>query len=529
MSGFDAPAPLLPDLIDRQSRWLGSKPALVCGARELSWREFGARLRQVAGALQASGVRPGDRVVVLMANGIEMVEALFGVLRAGACVVPLNVSISDDAVDAMLADCGATAVIATAEHAARFRASRVAQVNLWVCVDAPRAAGLPWQEFAAWSAQAAPLAAPAPIGSDSLCNIIYSSGTTGLPKGIVHTHRRRVDWAFTLAIALRYDSRAVTLCPIGLYSNISWVSLLCTLVAGGTLVIEPAFDVTRCFERIAQRRITHTSIVPVMVQRLLESPLRAATDLSSMRSIMCCGSPLALDLKRRALTELGGQFIELYGLTEGLITTLAPEDAATHPASVGKPVPGTDLRLVGDDDREVTVGEPGEIVGRGQITMAGYWNRPDADADSTWTDPAGERWLRTGDVGRLDDDGFLYLVDRKKDMIISGGQNVFPADIEAVLVTHPVVDEAAVIGVPSARWGETPLAIVVPRMTAAGGATTVGAAAPELAAELRDWVNARVGRQQRLAGVRFVASLPRNPNGKILKRELRRQYPDPLP
>lgn len=529
MSGFDAPAPLLPDLIDRQSRWLGTKPALICGERELSWREFGERLRQVAGALQASGVQPGDRVVVLMANGIEMVEAMFGALRAGACVVPLNVSIGDDAVDAMLLDCGATAVISTAEHAARFGAARAAQVKLWVCVDAPRASGLPWQDFTAWSAQAAPLATPAPIGGDSLCNIIYSSGTTGLPKGIVHTHRRRTDWAFALAIALRYDSRAVTLCPIGLYSNISWVSLLCTLVVGGTLVIEPAFDVARCFQRIAQRRITHTSIVPVMVQRLLESPLRAAADLSSMRSIMCCGSPLALDLKRRALTELGGQFIELYGLTEGVITTLAPEDAAVLPASVGKPIPGTDLRLVGDDDREVPPGEAGEIVGRGQITMSGYWNRPDANADCTWIDPDGQRWLRTGDVGRLDSDGFLYLVDRKKDMIISGGQNVYPADIEAVLVTHPDVVEAAVIGVPSARWGETPLAIVVPRVSAPDGRPAADAAASEIAVELRDWVNARVGRQQRLAGVRFVASLPRNPNGKILKRELRRQYPDPLP
>jgi acyl-CoA synthetase (AMP-forming)/AMP-acid ligase II len=535
VSGFDAPAPLLPDLIDRQSRWLGSKPALLCGEQSLSWREFGQRLCAVAGALQAYGIRPRDRVAVLMGNGIEMVEAMFGVLRAGACVVPLNVSISDESVDAMLRDCGARAVIATAEHAGRFGTARRDQVVLWVCVDAASvgAAGspdaLPWQDFASWSRAAAPLERPAPTDADSLCNIIYSSGTTGLPKGIVHTHRRRVDWAFALAIALRYDSRAVTLCPIGLYSNISWVSLLCTFVAGGTLVIEAGFDAGRCFERIGQQRITHTSIVPVMVQRLLESPLRASADVSSMRSIMCCGSPLAIELKQRALTELGGQFIELYGLTEGLITTLAPEDAVTRPTSVGKPVPGTDIRLVGDDDREVPAGVAGEIVGRGQITMAGYWNRPDADADCTWIDADGRRWLRTGDVGRLDEEGFLYLVDRKKDMIISGGQNIYPADIEAVLVTHPDVVEVAVIGAPSARWGETPLAIVVPRSAPAALPAGSGATSDEAGAQLRDWVNARVGKQQRIAGVRFTASLPRNPNGKILKRELRRLYPDSLP
>jgi acyl-CoA synthetase (AMP-forming)/AMP-acid ligase II len=244
---------------------------------------------------------------------------------------------------------------------------------------------------------------------------------------------------------------------------------------------------------------------------------------------MCCGSPLALELKRRALTELGGQFIELYGLTEGLITTLAPEDAVERPASVGKPLPGTDIRLIGDDDREVPAGVAGEIVGRGQITMAGYWNRPDADAECTWIDADGRRWLRTGDIGRLDDEGFLYLVDRKKDMIISGGQNIYPADIEAVLVTHPDVAEVAVIGVPSVRWGETPLAIVVPRSAPSALPAGSAPAADEAAARLRDWVNKRVGKQQRIAGVRFVASLPRNPNGKILKRELRRLYPDSLP
>ncbi len=522
MSGFDAPAPLLPDLLDRQSRWLGDKPALICGETVLSWREFGASIRRVASALRASGIRPGDRVLVLMRNGLEMVEAMFGTIRAGACVVPLNVSVSDEAIHGMLADSGAAAVIATADQAVRFAAAQTRQVRLWVCVDAPAvvgaAAALPWRDFGLWRATACAAGPLAGIGEDSLCNIIYSSGTTGVPKGIVHTHRRRIDWAFALAIALRYDSRAVTLCPIGLYSNISWVSMLCTLVAGGTIVVEPVFDVARTFEVIARRRITHTSIVPVMVQRLLESPLLRGADLRSLRSIMCCGSPLPLELKRRALADFGCDFIELYGLTEGVITTLAPEDAHDRPASVGKPLPGTDIRLLGEDGREVGPGEAGEIVGRGFITMAGYFNRPEADAEATWLDESGQRWLRTGDIGRLDDQGFLYIVDRKKDLIISGGQNVYPADIESVLVTHPEVAEVAVIGIPSERWGETPLALVVPRGACAGPETAARAAA------LREWVNARVGKQQRVARVEFVTSLPRNPNGKVLKRELRRMY-----
>jgi acyl-CoA synthetase (AMP-forming)/AMP-acid ligase II len=225
---------------------------------------------------------------------------------------------------------------------------------------------------------------------------------------------------------------------------------------------------------------------------------------------MCCGSPLTPTLKAETIRRLGCELIELYGLTEGLITTLAPEDVERKLASVGKPLPGTDLRILGPDDREVGPGETGEIVGRGRIVMAGYHARPDANAEATWTDEQGRRWLRTGDIGRLDDEGFLYIVDRKKDMILTGGQNVYPADIEIVMLGHPDVAEVAVIAVPSEKWGETPLAVVVPR----------SGAQPDPAA-LAAWTNERVGRQQRVSGVVLRDSLPRNPNGKILKRELR--------
>lgn len=525
MSGFDAPPLLLPDLIDRQSRWLGDKTALVAGAERRSWRDFGAGVRRTASALRAAGVQPSDRIVVLMRNSLEMVEAMFGILRAGAVVVPLNVAVSDAAAHAMIADCGASGVIASADHAARLALQPQPAVGLWICVDAPASAqkfGPSWLDYHRFL-EAAPAEPPdAGIGPESMCNIIYSSGTTALPKGIVHSHRRRIDWARDLAIALRYDSRAVTLCPIGLYSNISWVGLLCTLVVGGTVVVEESFDVRRILDVIAREQITHSSMVPVQYQRLLESPDFGAADLRSLRSLMCCGSPLPLAMKQRALAEFGCDFIELYGLTEGIVTTLSPEDARLRPSSVGLPLPGTDLRLIDESGHEVPAGEAGEIVSRGHITMTGYYNRPDADAEATWIDEQGDRWLRSGDIGRLDAAGFLYLVDRRKDMIISGGQNIYPADIEAVLVTHPIVSEVAVIGVPSERWGETPLALVVPANTPTEGTTASTATAT--ADELRDWANARLGRQQRVTAVRFVESLPRNPNGKILKRELRKTY-----
>ncbi len=367
-----------------------------------------------------------------------------------------------------------------------------------------------WHGFGPWR-DAQPGHAPAPgLGDDDECNIIYSSGTTGLPKGIVHTHRRRLDWAYDLAIALRYHGGARTLCSLGLYSNISWVGFLCTLLAGGTVVVMRAFEPRALLETIQRERISHGAMVPIQFQRLLELPDFARYDLGSLRSLMCCGSPLVPALKAEAIRRFGCELIELYGLTEGVITTLAPEDVERKLASVGKPLLGTDLRIIGSDDREVQPGESGEIVGRGRILMAGYHNRPDATQEATWSDEQGRRWLRTGDIGRLDEEGFLYIVDRKKDMILSGGQNVYPADIETVMLGHPDVAEIAVIGVPSEKWGETPLAVVVPR----------AGARPDPAA-LTAWTNERVGRQQRICGVVLRDSLPRNPNGKILKRELR--------
>ena len=231
---------------------------------------------------------------------------------------------------------------------------------------------------------------------------------------------------------------------------------------------------------------------------------------------MCCGSPLAGPLKAQVVQRMRCELIELYGLTEGLITTLAPEDVERKLASVGKPLPGTDLRILGPDDRDVPPGEAGEIVGRGRIVMAGYHARPDASAEATFVDEQGRRWLRTGDIGRLDEEGFLYIVDRKKDMILSGGQNIYPADIESVMLGHPDVAEVAVIGIPSERWGETPLAVVVPRPGASGDAVALTA-----------WTNERVGRQQRISGIAWRDSLPRNANGKILKRELRAELTRP--
>jgi acyl-CoA synthetase (AMP-forming)/AMP-acid ligase II len=468
----------------------------------------------VANGLLGAGLAPGARLAVLMANGAEMAEILFGAGKAGLCVVPLNVSIADTAVAAMVRDSGAAAIAASGEHRARVDALQAAgELPPLALQLAPDARSDAWTGYASWRDAQSADPPCVPVSPNDECNIIYSSGTTGLPKGIVHSHGCRMHWATDLALALRYHSGAVTVCSLGLYSNISWATMLATILVGGTLVVMPAFSPASFVAEVERHGVTHGGFVPVQLQRLLDEPESETRRLRSLQAIMCCGSPLATAVKRATRERLGCELIELYGLTEGLITTLAPEDFARRTESVGKPIPGQMLRILGEDDREVPPGMPGEIVGCSRLVMEGYHNRPDATAEATWTDEHGRRWLRTGDIGRLDEEGFLYIVDRKKDMILSGGQNVYPADIESVMQGHPDVAEVAVIAVPSERWGETPLAVVVPR-----------SGAPSDAAALVAWTNERVGRQQRISGVVLRDSLPRNPNGKILKRELRAEY-----
>ncbi|MDX1515610.1 MAG: AMP-binding protein [Woeseiaceae bacterium] len=515
MTWFTSPDINLPELIRLNARWRGTKPAVICDERTLDWQEFAASLARTASTFEQLGLAHGDRIVVLMNNGLPMLDVMLGAIWGGFVAVPLNTSVADAGIAKMIADSNAAAIVAGDEHVGRVEALREAfspALNERLIADGKAPPGwLALDELRAGADPAHPIAALSPTDA---CNIIYSSGTTGLPKGIVHSHACRMAWAYDMSIALRYHSGARTLVSLGLYSNITWVTLLCTILCGGTLIIARSFDVSACLTLIEKLRVTHAGMVPVQFQRLLASPQFDEHDLSSMSALMCCGSPLQPDLKRQIVERIPGDFIELYGLTEGLVTIQDPDEALDNPASVGRPCPGQDLRIVDGDDNEVPVGESGEILGCGRLLMAGYLNRDDANAEATWTDSAGRRWLRTGDIGRVDENGNLYIVDRKKDMIISGGQNIYPADIEAVIARYDGVRDVAVIGVASSKWGETPLAVVVTDEDAFDTDALLA------------WSNSQLGKQQRISAVRLIRELPRNPNGKVLKRELRKQFAD---
>jgi acyl-CoA synthetase (AMP-forming)/AMP-acid ligase II len=355
------------------------------------------------------------------------------------------------------------------------------------------------------------------VDPDAPFNLIYSSGTTGTPKGIVQSHRMR--WSHVRrGDVFGYGPEAITLQSTPLYSNTTLVSVLPTLALGGTLVLVPKFDAGQ-FLRLAERhRVTHAMLVPVQYDRILAHPEFDRTDLSSFRMKFCTSAPFSAQLKAEVLRRWPGGLVEYFGMTEGGGTlVLVAHEFPNKLHTVGTPAEGHEIRVVDEQGCEVGRGEVGEIVGWSPMAMMnGYHGRPDATAAAEWHDGAGKRFIRTGDLGSIDADGFFTIVGRRKDVIISGGFNIYPVDLETQLIAHPAVAEAAVVGVPSTRWGETPVAFVV----LAPGQT----ADPEA---LRAFANARLGNTQRLSDVSLVSALPRSAIGKILKRELRTMYSGP--
>jgi len=506
---LDLPFGTIPGLIRMHAAERPRHAALVLGERALDYAALDAQMDRIAAALARDGVRPRDCVSICAATSLEYAAVFLGALRAGAVVAPLAPSSTGDELAAMAVDAGAKLLFLDASSARTLEQARAEIPAARVALDGS-AAGKP---FAAWLAPHGARPGPVAIQPDWPFNIIYSSGTTGTPKGIVQPHAMR--WGHVQrSTVYGYGPDAVTLLATPLYSNTTLVAFFPTIAMGGTAVLMAKFDAARYLELAQTHRATHTMLVPVQYQRIMALADFDRYDLSSFRIKLSTSAPFRADLKADVLARWPGELVEIYGLTEGGGTCLLY--AREHPdklGTVGRPAPGHDIRLIDEQGREVAQGEAGEVVGRSPLMMTGYHNQPAKTAEAEWFDAQGNRFLRTGDVGRFDAEGFLTLIDRRKDMIISGGFNVYPSDIEAVLRGHPEVADVSVVGVPSERWGETPVAFVVPRAGATAGADV-----------LREWANARVGKIQRLAAVELIESLPRSAIGKVLKRELRDAY-----
>ncbi|MBE2261278.1 MAG: acyl--CoA ligase [Burkholderiaceae bacterium] len=501
-----AHAQLAPDrlaLVETGSATAGGKAAT---GHSLTYAALDRLMDRVAAALQHSSLRPGDAIAICATMSVHYAAVFLGALRAGVVVAPLAPGSTPDSFARMLSDAGARLLFtdaAASDTVGTAGAGQIARITL----DGS-GGGTPLSNWLA-----AEDARPEPVAIEPgwPFNIIYSSGTTGAPKGIVQSHGMR--WAHvTRGATYGYGPETVTLLSTPLYSNTTLVVFFPTLAFGGTVLLMPRFDAAGYLKLAQDHRVTHTMLVPVQYQRLMARPDFDQHDLSAFRMKFSTSAPFHAALKADVLARWPGGLVEFYGMTEGGGTCIL--EAHLHPAklhTVGRPAEGHDIRLIDDDGREVAPGEAGEVVGHSGGMMTGYHGQPEKTREAEWFAPDGKRFIRTGDVGRFDADGFLTLFDRKKDMIISGGFNIYPSDLEALLREHPAVAEAAVVGVPSADWGETPVAFVVPRP---------GAESPDDAA-LRDWLNNRVGKTQRLAAVRFVAELPRSAIGKVLKRELR--------
>ena len=504
------------ELIRLQALARPGHPALIQDQRQVSFATLDAMMDRVAATLQREGIRPTEAVAICAGTSLEYAALFLGALRAGVAVAPLAPSSTAQSLADMAANAEAKLMFVDAATAQELSPVRGEIAARFVTLD-DSAAGQP---FSRWLAPAGAVPKPVNIRPEWPFNIIYSSGTTGTPKGIVQPHGMR--WSHVQRARLQdYDPNAITMIATPLYSNTTLVSFFPTVTLGGTVVLMAKFDAGQYLMLAERHRATHTMLVPVQYQRLMAHPDFDRHDLSSFRMKLCTSAPFAADLKADILRRWPGGLVEYYGMTEGGGTCILA--AHEHPdklATVGVPAEGHDIRLIDEAGREVAQGEVGEVVGHSPAMMSGYHRQPEKTREAEWYAPDGKRFIRTGDVGRFDADGFLTLMDRKKDMVISGGFNVYPSDLEAVLIRHPAVAEAAVVGVPSQRWGETPVAFVVTRV---GAGNTVKCAAMQL----RDWANQRLGKTQRLAAVVIVDSLPRSAIGKILKRELRDTFVAP--
>jgi acyl-CoA synthetase (AMP-forming)/AMP-acid ligase II len=489
----------------------------VAANKRFTYTEANARSNRVANAMTSAGLVKGDRVATMLMNGHQFVESFYGLGKIGGVVVALNWRLVADELSFILNDSGAETMLFGTQFAEvcaelQSRGATGSKVTRWVHVG--EAADTPeWAEHYETVLAAASDDEPdAVAGDDDLLFIMYTSGTTGLPKGVMHSHSTTLWSMITGAATAEGRKGDRYLISLPLFHVGALNPLMTTFYQAGTCVIMSEFDPVRIWELFSEEKITVTLAVPAALQFMLLTYDKDKHDYSTLRWVMSGASPVPVTLIE-AYAAMGIEIHQVYGLTEtaGPACLIDPDDAIAHAGSTGKAFFHTDVKLVAEDGSEAADGEPGEVYVSGPHIMVGYWNRPDATEEAIL-----DGWLKTGDIAVRDSDGFVYIQDRVKDMIISGGENVYPAEIENVILGVEGVKETAVIGVPSQRWGESPMAVVV---------RTDESVTEEM---IFDACRQSLARFKQPAKVEFIDAVPRNPTGKALKRVLRDQFPDPV-
>ena len=499
------------NVIETHGIYQPEKPAICCGETTRLWKDFRQNINKVANFFKKMGIHKGDNVALLIGNRPEILELIFGIVKMGACVVPLSGLLTKEQITVLVNNSDAKLFIIdndlidlVTSDLAQFK--NIEETKLLFLGG----------EFDFWkkiSSEEKDYCFDYNCKPEDNFNIIYSSGTTGVPKGIVQTHRARSHWATSNAIEMSFNSECKSLTTTALYSNGTWLMMLPTLFVGGTLHVMTGFDPKAFVDLVHREEITHTFLVPPQFSAILSLENLEKDSFNSLKTILSAGSPLRLDVKENILTNMSENLFELYGFSEGFATMLKPHDQRKKFGSVGTPVLGFEIKIIDEKGNECSPNVAGEIAGYGAGMMKEYYSEVELTNSLIWTDNRGRSFIKSGDIGSLDEDGFLTILDRKKDMIISGGLNVFPVDIEEVVGKHPDINDVTVIGVPHEKWGETCVALIIPKDGVEIDCD-----------EIKNWSNEKLAKHQRLYKVESREEFPRNALGKVLKRVLREPY-----
>ncbi len=505
--------------IPRKGRALyRDKVALVFEGLNLTYKELDDRVNRLANALIGLGLKKGGRVTVLAENTTKYMEIYFAAAKLGASVTPLNFRLSDKEIDYIGNDCEATIYFAGDGYEERSHGFKqnLKNIRQWIALDKKMDGFMTYEDLLRDASDEEPAVE---VDENDLAILMYTGGTTGLPKGVMLSHRNIMTSIYGMIIGFSFTQNDSTCYILPLF-HISLWPVLCLLMVGGKTVILRRPDIGEILRSIHQERCTHINLVPTLLTWLLDDPRIDQFDLTSLRLIGYAGSPIAIEVLKKGIARFGSIFTQGYGLTEAapLVTVLFKEDHWVEGpgmkllSSVGKVGLPVEVRIVDDEDRPLQPGEPGEVVVRGKNLMMGYWKNPELTASALRGG-----WLHTGDVGTIDEDGYIYLLDRKADMIITGGENVYPKETEDALYEHPAVRECAVVASPDERWGEKVQAVVVLK---------TGLTATE--AELIQHCKARLAGYKCPKNIVFWDELPKTPVGKILRREVRKHFAKPV-